>query len=413
MALTNFSNLSSDQLRVWSRDLWTQARQASFAMQMAGSGPTAMIQRITELTSSQRGTQANITLVPDMTSDGTMGDVQLWDNEEQLTAYQQLIKIDQIRNAVRMAGKFAEQKHVVRFRESSRDVLGFWLADRLDQLFFLTASSVDFRMATNGAMRSGFTTPGTWATPTSVTRDTVTLAKTGTSFYDLAFAPAQGATITAAPSAKRWFRWVASTNTLTPTTTAGYSSVAVGDTPSYRTLVEMKAYAKDRRIRPIITNGMETYHVFLHPKQMAKLRLDTDFLQNLRYAGVRGDDNPLFSGSVVTVDGLVLHENVHVFNTLGASALTGAPDNGKIGFKWGNHSVTAGGVDGARMLLMGAQAIAFADLGAPSWEEDTWDFGNQNAIALGKFIGFLKPAWLSNRDATTEDYGVICVDTAI
>ena len=405
MALTNFSGLNADQLRVWSRDLWTQARQASFAMQMAGTGPTAMIQRITELTSSQRGALANITLVPDMTTDGMMGDQQLWDSEEQLTASQLQIKIDQIRNAVRMAGKFTEQKHVVRFRESGRDVLGFWLADRLDQLFFLTASSMDYRLATNGAYRTGFTGTGTWATPGTITRT----AATGAAFTDLAFAN----TGFGNPSAKRWYRWASASNALVPATNTTYSSIAVADTPSYRTLVELKAYAKDRRIRPIVTNGMETYHVFLHPKQMAKLRLDTDFLSNLRNAGVRGDDNPLFSGSVVTVDGLVLHENVHVFNTLGASALTGAGDQNKIGFKWGTHATTAGGVDGARMLLMGAQAVAFADLGAPSWEEDTWDFGNQNAIALGKFIGFLKPAWPSTRDGTTEDYGVICVDTAI
>lgn len=407
MALTNFSGLTSDQLRVWSRDLWTQARQASFAMQMAGSGPQAMIQRITELTASQRGALANITLVPDMTTDGMMGDQQLWDQEEQLTASQQTIAIDQIRNAVRMAGKFTEQRHVVRFRETARDVLGYWLADRLDQLFFLTASSMDFRLTTNGAARTGFTLTGTWASPGAVTRT----AATGAAFVDLAFAPGtqSGTSAFPSPSSKRWFRWVAASNTLTANTTAGYGSVVSTDTPSYRLLVELKAYAKDRRIRPIVTNGMETYHVFLHPRQMAKLRLDTDFLANLRNAGIRGDDNPLFSGSVVTVDGLVLHENVHVFNTLGATTGVGADIN-KIGYKWGATAA----VDGARMLLMGAQAMAFADLGAPSWEEDTWDFGNQNAIALGKFIGFRKPVWTSTRDAgTAEDYGIIAVDTAI
>ena len=412
MALTNFSGLESQQLRVWARDLWTQARQASFAMQMAGSGPQAMIQRITELTQTNRGALANITLVPDMTSDGMMGDQQLWNEEESLSASQQTIAIDQIRNAVRMAGKFTEQKHVVRFRETSRDVLGYWLADRLDQLFFLTASSMDFRLTTNGAYRTGFTGTGTWGTPGTITRT----AATGAAFVDLAFAPGtqSGTTAFPSPSAKRWFRWSSSSNALVAATNTTYSSIAVADTPSYRLLVELKAYAKDRRIRPIVSNGMETYHVFLHPRQMAKLRLDSDFLANLRNAGIRGDDNPLFSGSVVTVDGLVLHENVHVFNTLNASALTAAGDNNKIGFKWGNHSTTAGGVEGARMLLMGAQAMAFADLGAPSWEEDTWDFGNQNAIALGKFIGFRKPIWTSTRDAgTSEDYGIICVDTAI
>ena len=399
MALTNFSNLNSNQLTLWSKDIWNAARQNSFVMQLAGSGPNSMIQRITELSGGSKGTQARITLVPDMTGDGVMGDTQLWDSEEALTAYEQLIRIDQLRNAVRVSGKMADQKVVVRFRETARDQLGYWLADRLDQIFFLTASGIGYHFATNGVARTGYSLSGTWASP-SVTQS----AAAGKGLDDLEFA----ADVTA-PSAKRWYRWVgSSTNALVPMTTTGFSSIASTDTPSYRMLVELKAYAKDRRLRPLKMNGMETYHVFLHPKQMAKLKLDSDFLANIRNAGVRGDSNPVFSGSVMTVDGLVLHENTHVFNTLGATAGV-IGDINKLGYKWGSTAAQ----DGARMLLCGAQAMAYADIGAPAWEEDTWDFKNQNAISIGKIIGFKKPVWQSTRDGSSEDYGVIAVDTAV
>lgn len=399
MALTNFSGLNSNQLTLWQKDLWSTCRQNSFVMQLAGSGPQAMIHRVTELSGGNKGTQARITLVPDMTGDGVMGDTQLWDSEEQLTGSEQLIRIDQIRNATRIAGKLAEQKVVVRFRETARDVLGFWIADRLDQLFFLTASGIPYYMATNGAARTGYTAGGTWASP-SMTQT----AAAGKALDDLEF----NADITA-PSSKRWFRWVAATSTLTASTTSGFSSILATDLPSYRMLVELKAYAKDRRIRPLKMNGMDAYHVFLHPKQMAKLKLDSDFLANVRNAGVRGDSNPLFSGSVVTIDGLILHENTHVFNTAGATAGASGSDNNKLGYKWGASAQ----IDGARMLLCGAQAVAFADIGAPSWEEDTWDFKNQHAISVGKVIGFKKPVWTNTQDGSSEDYGVIAVDTAI
>ena len=55
MANTNFSALTSEQLTIWSRDFWRVARNMSFINQFAGSGPNAMVQRINELTQSEKG----------------------------------------------------------------------------------------------------------------------------------------------------------------------------------------------------------------------------------------------------------------------------------------------------------------------------------------------------------------------
>lgn len=413
MANTNWSALNTNQLTTWSRELWSQARQNSFVMQLAGSGPSAMIQRITELTASQKGSIARITLVQDMTGDGVMGDSLLWDNEEALTAADQAIRVDQIRNAIRLAGKMADQKVVVRFRETARDQLGYWLADRLDQAFFLIASGQNLRFNTNGSIRTGFTAATAttyWSQINRVDNTGFTrTAATGQALADLEFA----ADITT-PTSQRWFRFQASNNTLQgmtdgSTTTGGRQSIAATDLPSYRMLVELKAYAKDRRIRPIKINGMESYYIFMHPRAMAKLKLDADFLANIRNAGIRGDSNPLFSGAVATIDGLVLVENTHVPNTLGATLGSAAADANRIGYKWGAN----GAVEGASTLLMGAQAMAFADLGAPSWEEDTWDFKNQNAISCGKILGFKKPVWADKMGGGNQDYGIMRVDHAI
>lgn len=399
MAKTNFAALLDEQKQVWSRDVWKTARQNSFVMQLSGTGPNAVFQRITELTKDERGDRANITLVSDLENDGVTGDYTLEDNEEAIKAHDQQIVIDQLRNANRTTGKMNDQKTVVKFRATSKDVLGFWLADRTDQLAILTLSGVDYRQKTDGGFRKGFTHDGA-----DYVRDTtpVTGAPVGQALYDLAFA----ASVTA-PSAKRHFRWNGPVKVLS---SANTTAVTAADTPSYAMLVEAKAYAKQRRLRSVKAGaGAELYHVLMHPKAVAKLKLDQDFLANLRSAGTRGNSNPLFSGALVTVDGLVIHEYVHVFNTLGAATGT-ATEAGRPGYKWGSTAAQ----NGSRTLILGAQALGIADLGGPEWDErNHFDYGNQSGIAIGKIMGFLKPVFYSYQDGTNEDFGVLAIDHAI
>jgi hypothetical protein len=65
------------------------------------------------------------------------------------------------------------------------------------------------------------------------------------------------------------------------------------------------------------------------------------------------------------------------------------------------------------MLVCGAQALAYADLGNPEWVEEDDDYGNQQGIAVGKILGFKKPVFKSPASGTSEDFGVVCVDTAV
>jgi hypothetical protein len=74
MAVTNFNALTDEQKTVWSRQVWKAARNLAFTTKFTGSGPNSMIQRITELTKSEKGTRAVITLVADLEEDGVAGD---------------------------------------------------------------------------------------------------------------------------------------------------------------------------------------------------------------------------------------------------------------------------------------------------------------------------------------------------
>lgn len=384
MALTNFGTLSAGQLTAWSREFWQVARNMSFVNQFAGTGQNAMIQRITELTKNEKGTKAIITLLADMTGDGVTGDNTLEGNEEALRAYDLTIELDQLRFANRIAGRLTDQKTVVNFREQSRDALAYAMADRIDQLAFLTLSGLAYTLKTNGGLR---TTSGT----------------TGLELVDLEFA-----SDVSAPTTNRHLRVDVS---------GGTSTLAAGDTTAvtaddkiaYRDIVNLKAFAKDNFIRGIRGAGNEeTFHMFVTPQQMADLKLDSDFLANVRNAGVRGPANGLFAGtSSLMVDGVMIHEFRHVFDTSGAT--TGSSGNaGAAGYKWGANA----DVVGARALFCGAQALAMADIGNPEVVEDTFDYSNQAGISIGKIFGLRKPKYNSDYNGGVEDFGVICLDTA-
>ena len=380
MALTNFASLTSEQLTAWSRDFWRVARNMSFVNQFAGSGSNAMIQRITELTRSDKGTRAVLTLLADMTGDGVTGDNTLEGNEEALRSYDITIELDQLRFANRIAGRLADQKSVVNFRETSRDALAYAMADRMDQLAFLTLAGVAYTHKTNGALR-----------PTSAT--------TGLELVDLEFA-----SDVSAPTGDRHLR------TDGDALVAGDTTALVAtDVIKYRHIVDLKAFAKDNYIRGIRGAGNEEiFHMFVTPKQMADLKLDSDFLANVRNAGIRGPNNQLFAGtSSLMVDGVMIHEFRHVFNTSGATTGTSS-EAGDAGYKWGADA----DVEGARALFCGAQALGMADIGLPEIVEDTFDYENQAGISIGKIFGLRKPKFNSDISGSVQDFGVIALDTA-
>ncbi len=74
MALTNFARLTTDQKLVWSRDVWKDARDQQFFNKFVGTGENNVVQRITELTKTERGEECIMHLLADLTDDGVTGD---------------------------------------------------------------------------------------------------------------------------------------------------------------------------------------------------------------------------------------------------------------------------------------------------------------------------------------------------
>ena len=363
MGATNFALLTNEQKTAWSLSFWKQARNLSFVNRFLGKDSNSLVQHITELKKTEKGARAVITLLADLEGDGVVGDRTLEGNEEQLKSYDQVIRIDQLRNANRHEGAMADQKSVVSFRENSRDKLAYWLADRIDQLAFLTLAGLSYTVKNSGGTR------------------------VGSDLRNLEFAAD-----VSAPTSKRVVRWDGTAKNIV--VGGASSAVTATDTPMWEMFVQLKAYAKENYIRGVMVDGEETYHAFLSPMAMAKLKLDPTYLQNLRHAQAKGANEKLFSGGSVKIYGIVLHEFRHVPNTRLAAS----------GSKYG----AGGAIDGCQMLFCGAQALGMADIGNPGWVEKEFDYDNQPGISINKILGFLKPKFASQYNSgTVEDFGVI------
>lgn len=360
--LTNFAGLTPAQKVVWSRDVWQSARDQMFIKKFTG-GENSVIQRITELTKTEKGEQVLMHLVADLVEDGVIGDNEREGNEEAMQSYSQTLNIDLITHSVRNKGKLSDQKSVIKFREMGKDRLAYWLANRVDQLAFLALSGISFAFQNNGAPR------------------------VNSPFPNLAFAAD-----VSGPSNKRSLMWDGTSLAVSAT-----GSITSSFVPTYKMIVDAVAYAKENYIKPLMSEGKEHYVMFVTPGTLAALKKDADYQRAVVGVATKaGLDSPWFTGGTVTIDGVVLHEHRLVYNTKGAAS----------GSKWGSGGL----VNGTRTLLCGAQALGMADIGVPEWNEKEFQYGAQQGINIDKMFGLLKPKFHSIYNGSVQDFGVLAID---
>jgi len=367
MAATDFGALSAAQKRVWAADIWKAGRDQSFFFANGFIGKSdkdmnSVIQRVTQLSETERGLECVMQLVQDMVNDGVVGDNELDGNEEALVNDAQTIRIDQLRHGTKSKGAMAEQATVIRFREQSKDKLGFWLSDKLDELMFLTISGRAYTLKTSGETRTNSQLPSL-------------------RFASDVAAPSSGRVIFAGSATSE-------------------ATLTASDKFSWAVCVKAKQTAIRKKIRPIKSNGQNNWVLVITPEQERDLALDPTYQTIVRSAAKNGDQNPLFTGAIAKVHGLVIHSHNKVFNTLGLSS----------GSKWGSGST----IDGAQAMLLGAQAAGLATLGNMNFtESDKTDHGNRPGVGVGRKIGMLKPQFKSLTDASTrQDFGCIAIKTA-
>lgn len=372
MATTDFGAASALRVKEWSLTVTMQGRDDSFwfsngFVSASTADQNKPIQRVTELSKTKRGLECVMPMAMDISADAAVvGDNLLDGNESAIDTDYQAIRVDQIRFATKSAGEMSEQSTVLNFRTQSKDKLAFALSDVTDELGFLTAAGRAYTLNTDG------TTRGTSQLPSLTFAADVAAASTNRVIY--AGSATSEATLTAS------------------------------DKMSWDLIIQAKAMAKRKRIRPIRMGGRSFYIMVMSTEQCRDLEQSPDYKTLQAQAMPRGLDNPLFTNAKKVVGDVVIHDHQKVFNTLGLSS----------GSRWG----AAGLVHGAQAMLLGAQALGFAEITGDTgagWRENPGsnDFGNRQSIGYGRKMGLLKPQYKSKYDSNTrEDFGILSVKTA-
>lgn len=249
---------SSLVMKAWAKNTWEAGLRKAFFNKFTGEGAGNIIQIKTELKKG-KGDSINIPLLMPLSGAGVTGDNDLEGNEEALIYRDFDVSINQLRNAVRIAGEFEEQKTQINMRQDAKNALSDWLATTIDKQIF--------------------------------------------------------AALTDTPSTDRIVYAGSATSEATIGTTDTFSTELIGKAKRIATENE------DTAIKPIRVNGAERYIMIIDQWQARDLMKDTKWLEAQQYANIRGEKNPIFTGALGMYNGVVIHQcNRIARTTTGASS---------------------------------------------------------------------------------------------
>lgn len=353
MALTNYPVGNALAVSLWAKKLSVEALRQTYFYQFMGRGGDNLVVYRDDL-GSDAGDNVTFGLRVQLTGSGVQGDGTLEGNEEALTTYTDNLKLDQLRHAVRSAGKMSEQRVPFEVRDEAKAGLRDWWADRFDTCLF--------------NQLCGFT------------------AQTDTRFT--------GNNAVAAPDTSHIFR-PNSRTTDESLTTGDEFNLAIIDRMVARANQFNNAAGTGTPMRPLKAQGRRLFVMFIHDDQVYQLRSSAAAGTWVDYqkAAIQGGDkeNPLFTGGdlIGEYNGVLLHRAPRITN--GVNSTTGAAV-----------------ANTRRAVMVGAQAAMFAtgrdsDAGQQdkfTWVEESFDYGNQLGVSAGAIFGLKKTRFNSKDFAT-------------
>lgn len=142
----------------------------------------------------------------------------------------------------------------------------------------------------------------------------------------------------------------------------GYSGVpndvASGDDFDVISLQKVKLALVNQKARPIRVAGVPYYGLVMHPNCAFNLKQDSRYEQWVREAMRRGESNPLFTGALAVIDGMILYEHPNVPVAANGTA-----------------------IDVAHNIAFGSEAFVEGVDENPSWAEDSFDYDNEFGVA--------------------------------
>ena len=356
MADTIFTTSNALTWKLFSKELFVEAKKRCVVMKFVGTDASSMIQILDE-TQKHPGDKITYGLRMQLTGDGVAGESLLDGNEEALTFFSDALLVDQIRWGVRITGNMTQQRVAYNLREQAKSGLADWISSRFDRVFFN-------QLAGNA----------------NVSRNPSLLY----SGQNALIAPSTANQIFAGSATSE------ATLTSTMTMTLPLLNQAV-----------LLAKTLTPAIRPIRLKGGEYYVAFLHPLQIKALRNsvssnDWNAIYQSAMQGGAINNNPIFTGAAGLYNGVIIHEDANVVYGDNTQNLVftdlGAPATGTTNV--------------ARALFCGAQAgvIAFGrGYDWPhkfKWVEDAKDYENQVGVSIGTVYGMKKSVFNSKDFAT-------------
>lgn len=343
-------------LKAWAKATWDFGKKEAYFSRFMGHGSDSVIQVYEDLRRG-KGTSIEIPLILPLEGAGVTEDNQLEEHEEKMHYRSCKVELGRVRNAVRLKGRFEEQKTKLNMRSDMRKLLSQWLGRYIDLSLFAILTGVNPPFKTVST-----TIPYTVEEPSLnriVAPDGVTVAT------NLA------------------------TTSANITATKTFSADLIGKARRAAQANELRA------VQPIRIDGRETYVMVIDPYQARDLRKDTKWLEAQKHANIRGEKNPIFSGAMGIYEGVVIHEHLRVPRT-------------QTGNGSGTSQVWVG-----HALFLGQQAAIFAEGAAPRWDEETFDYGNQYGVSIDRMFGLKKSQFTYEAtDTAPTDFGVINVLTS-
>ena len=369
MATTPFLHAAAQTVQIWSALLMKQAKKQTYFGRFMGASEDSMIQKIVDLEKGEKGDTIRYDLLMNLVGEGVEGDNEIEGNEEQLVFYQDSVEVNLRGNGVKAAGKMSMKRTKRSIQTSGKNALGNWMGQLTDD---------DFVLALSGLVNSAGQT-------TAIAPDT---------------------SVSATDAGHKWCGGAIAAGTSFARVAGDSSLVAAQHLFNTQTISAVKRHATVKcnpMLRPIKIDGVDHFVMLIHPYQLKALRAETAWLAAQQSANVRGNKNPIFSGSAGIWDDVIIHSYQKITTRLGANG-TAATEAWETTATATN--ILGNAVPGARALFCGAQAGVVAYGQYPGWYEKNFDYGRVPGVATDVVYGIKKTRYNS------KDFGVIVVDTA-
>lgn len=256
MSVTTPTNVDTSIPEIWAAAVLREhLREGFWGRFVGGEGSGMPIIQKTELL-NKSGDRIHIQITSPLTGSGVSGDTAAVEgNEEALATTEMRLEPVLYRHAVRI-NRRANKKSIVELREEAKMRLAEWGQDKMDDLRFSQFVSTDEADVVDATY-----TPNQYF-----------VGHAGGSIDDI--------------------------------TTADKLTVDVVRNVRYQ--------LQSQKAKPFKVNGLPFYAMVISPEQELDLKNDSDYQTYVTSAASRGMDNPVFTGAIANIEGVVLYPHFNV-----------------------------------------------------------------------------------------------------